>query len=83
MHDSSDSTLTEIRTKSSTTADTEGRTKSSINGPKLRPPLSVGDPKQFILSGSIGDRRVRVLVDTGIIALIVEGKGSIANYASI
>ena len=31
----------------------------------LRPPLSRGDPKQFILSGSIGDRLVRVLVDTG------------------
>ena len=34
-------------------------------GDMLRPPLSFGDPKQFILRGSIGDRQVRVLVDTG------------------
>ena len=45
--------------------DTDGRTKFTTNGKRLRPPLSLGDPKQFILSGSIGDRRVRVLVDTG------------------
>ena len=43
-----------------------GSSDSTIPGNKaLQPPLSVGDPKQFILSGSIGDRRVRVLVDTG------------------
>ena len=65
MHDSSDSTLREDCTKFSTGADTDGRTKFTTNGKRLRPPLSLGDPKQFILSGSIGDRRVRVLVDTG------------------
>ena len=27
--------------------------------------LSMGDPKQFLIAGSIGDRRVRILVDTG------------------
>ena len=25
----------------------------------------MGDPKQFLIAGSIGDRRVRILVDTG------------------
>ena len=32
---------------------------------KERSFLSVGDPKQFLIVGSIGDRRVRILVDTG------------------
>ena len=30
-----------------------------------RPFLSAGDPKQFLIVGSIGDQRVRILVDTG------------------
>ena len=32
---------------------------------KLHPFRSQGDPKQFLVEGSIGDRRVRALVDTG------------------
>ena len=40
------------------------------NSPTLGPAprrayLSAGDPKQFLIAGSIGDRRVRILVDTG------------------
>ena len=53
MHDSSDSTLREDCTKFSTGADTDGRTKFTTNGKRLRPPLSLGDPKQFILSRSM------------------------------
>ena len=32
---------------------------------QLHPFRSQGDPKQFLVEGSIGDRRVRALVDTG------------------
>ena len=31
----------------------------------MRPSVSQGDPAQFIVAGSIGDQRVRILVDTG------------------
>ena len=31
----------------------------------MRPFMSQGDPAQFIVAGSIGDQRVRILVDTG------------------
>ena len=41
----------------------------SNDSPTLRPAprrayLSAGDPKQFLIAGSIGDQRVRILVDT-------------------
>ena len=32
---------------------------------KLRPFRSNGDPKQFLVEGSIGDQRIRILIDTG------------------
>ena len=31
----------------------------------MRPFRSDGDPKQFLVEGSIGDQRVRILIDTG------------------
>ena len=49
----------------STAPTVESAEKVESRDSNLRPPLSTGDPKQFILSGSIGDQRVRVLVDTG------------------
>ena len=57
------------------TGELEGVTKLPPNSrdndsPTLRPAsrrtyLSAGDPKQFLIAGSIGDQRVRILVDTG------------------
>ena len=49
----------------STAPTVESAEKVESRDSNLRPPLSTGDPKQFILSGSIGDQRVRVLVDIG------------------
>ena len=32
---------------------------------QMRPFRSNGDPKQFLVEGSIGDQRIRILIDTG------------------
>ena len=46
-----------------------GSTNSRGNTPhesdRMRPFVSQGDPSQFIVIGSIGNQRVRILVDTG------------------
>ena len=48
--------------------DTQVPPNSRVSMPRQDPLkgfLSVGDPKQFLIAGSIGDRRVHILVDTG------------------
>ena len=40
-------------------------TQTNRDDGTMRPYVSEGDPSQFIVSGSIGDQRVRILVDTG------------------
>ena len=65
LKDESRTDMNASRNLESTAPTVESAEKAESRDSNLRPPLSTGDPKQFILSGSIGDQRVRVLVDTG------------------